>query len=50
LMRNVFYGLQPAVSAPTMTPFAVNATVIAVSFVAFLVAGTILFVRSERNR
>jgi ABC-2 type transport system permease protein len=50
LLRNVFYGLQPAVSAPTMTPFAVNATVIAVSFVAFLVAGTILFVRSERNR
>jgi hypothetical protein len=49
-MRNVVYGLQPGIPAPTMTPFVVNASVIALSFVAFLVAGTILFVRSERNR
>ena len=50
LMRNVIYGLQPGVAAPTMTPLPVNAAVIGVSFVAFLVAGTVLFVRSERNR
>lgn len=50
LVRNVIYGLQPGVHAPSMTPLAVNAAVIAVSFVAFLVAGTFLFVRSERNR
>jgi len=50
LMRNVVYGLQPGVPAPDMTPFPVNAAVIAGSFVVFLVAGTILFVRSERNR
>lgn len=50
LMRNVVYGLQPGVPAPTTTPFVVNAAVIAVSFVGFLVAGTVLFVRSERNR
>jgi ABC-2 type transport system permease protein len=50
LMRNVVYGLQPAVPAPDMTPFPVNAAVIAVSFLGFLVAGTFLFVRAERNR
>jgi ABC-2 type transport system permease protein len=50
LMRNVVYGLQPGVPAPEMTPLPVNAAVIAGSFVVFLVAGTILFVRSERNR
>jgi len=50
LMRNVVYGLQPGVPAPEMTPFPVNAAVIAGSFVVFLVVGTILFVRSERNR
>ncbi|HET9613838.1 MAG TPA: ABC transporter permease [Candidatus Limnocylindrales bacterium] len=50
LMRNVVYGLQPGVPAPTTTPLVVNAAVIAVSFVGFLVAGTVLFVRSERNR
>ena len=50
LMRNVVYGLQPGVPAPEMTPLPVNIAVIAGSFVVFLVAGTILFVRSERNR
>jgi hypothetical protein len=50
LMRNVVYGLQPGVAAPPMTPLALNVAVIALSFVAFLVAGTFLFVRSERNR
>jgi ABC-2 type transport system permease protein len=50
LTRNVAYGLQPGVPAPDMTPAPINLAVIAVSFVGFLVAGTILFVRAERNR
>jgi ABC-2 type transport system permease protein len=50
LMRNVVYGLQPGVPAPEMTPLPINLAVIGVSFVAFLVAGTVLFTRSERNR
>jgi len=50
LTRNVVYGLQPGVSSPTTTPLFVNAAVMAVSFVGFLVAGTFLFVRAERNR
>jgi len=48
--RNVVYGLQPGVPAPEMTPLPINAVVIAISFVGFLVAGTFLFVRAERNR
>jgi ABC-2 type transport system permease protein len=50
LMRNVVYGLQPGVTAPAMTPLPVNLAVIGVSFVAFLIVGTALFVRAERNR
>jgi ABC-2 type transport system permease protein len=50
LTRNVIYGLQPGVPAPEMTPLPVNVAVIGGSFVVFLVLGTILFVRAERNR
>jgi ABC-2 type transport system permease protein len=50
LTRNVVYGLQPDVPAPEMTPLPINAAVIAVSFLAFIAAGTLLFVRAERNR
>lgn len=50
LMRNVVYGLQPNVPAPEMTPLPVNLAVMAVSFVGFLLVGTVLFVRAERNR
>lgn len=50
LMRNVVYGLQPGVPAPEMTPLPINLAVMAVTFVGFLVAGTVLFVRAERNR
>jgi ABC-2 type transport system permease protein len=50
LMRNVVYGLQPGVPAPTTTPASINVAVMAASFLGFLVAGTILFVRAERNR
>jgi ABC-2 type transport system permease protein len=48
--RNVFYGTQAGLSAPTISAPALNATVIAVSFVAFIAIGTFLFVRAERNR
>ena len=48
--RNVFYGLQPGVPAPAMTPAPINAAVMAVLFIGFLAAGTVLFVRAERNR
>jgi ABC-2 type transport system permease protein len=50
LTRNVLYGLQPDVPAPAMTSLPVTVAVMGVLFVAFLVAGTVLFVRSERNR
>jgi ABC-2 type transport system permease protein len=50
LVRNIFYGLQPDLVAPTTSPAPLNATVIAGMFAVFVVAGTILFVRAERNR
>ena len=50
LMRNVIYGLQPDVTAPAVTPLAINVAVIAGSAVVFVIAGTAFFVRSERNR
>lgn len=50
LMRNVVYGLQPGVPAPDVTPVTVDLAVMAGAFVAFLVVGTALFVRAERNR
>jgi ABC-2 type transport system permease protein len=48
--RNVFYGTQPTLAAPEISPFELNATVMAASFLAFIVLGTLLFVRAERNR
>jgi ABC-2 type transport system permease protein len=50
LMRNVYYGTQPALPPPDMTPAPVNLLVIAISGVAFAVLGTRQFVRTERNR
>jgi len=50
LLRNFYYAAQPTAVAPEMAPAAVNAAVIAVSFVVFFVVGTALFVRAERNR
>ena len=50
LTRNVLYGLQPGVPAPHMTELPINAAAMAVSFLAFLALGTLLFVRAERNR
>lgn len=50
ITRNVFYGLQPGVPAPAISPIALNLAVIAISFVVFIAIGTFLFVRAERNR
>jgi ABC-2 type transport system permease protein len=50
LTRNLVYGLQPGVPAPALSPLAVNAAAMALLFVAFIAVGTVLFVRSERNR
>jgi ABC-2 type transport system permease protein len=50
LVRNVFYGLQPDQVAPEMWPIEVNLAVSGVMFVVFIVVGTAIFVRSERNR
>ena len=50
LTRNVVYGLQPGVPAPDMTPLPINVAVIGASFLAFIVVGTFLFTRAERNR
>ena len=49
-VRHVYYGTQPGLEAPELSPAPVVATVIAVSFIGFIVAGTALFVRAERNR
>lgn len=50
LTRNLMYGLQPGVPAPAATPAPVNLAVMVALFVVFMIAGTVLFVRSERNR
>ncbi len=50
LTRNIVYGLQPGVVAPATTSISINAAAMAVSFVAFIALGTVLFVRAERNR
>jgi len=50
LTRNVVYGLQPDVPAPDIAGLAVNAAALAGSFLVFIAAGTVLFVRAERNR
>jgi ABC-2 type transport system permease protein len=50
LIRNVYYGSQPGLLSPAVSSAPVNATVIGVSFLAFIFVGTALFVRSERNR
>jgi ABC-2 type transport system permease protein len=49
-VRHVYYGTQPEMVAPELSPVPVVATIILASFVAFIVVGTALFVRAERNR
>ena len=48
--RNVFYAGQPEHAKVVLQSPVSNLTIIAVAFGVFLVVGTFLFVRSERNR
>jgi len=50
LTRNVYYGTQSGLVAPAVSSVALNVGVIVPSFLAFVLVGTALFVRSERNR
>lgn len=50
LLRNVYYGFQPAGVRVEAASAAANLSVIGASFAVFIVVGTTLFVRSERNR
>jgi ABC-2 type transport system permease protein len=54
LMRGVFYGGSTTYGADydkvVLAPPVLNLTVLAVMFTGFLVVGTAMFVRSERNR
>ena len=50
LIRNVYYGTQTGLVAPATSPLALNVVVIGASLLGFIVIGTALFVRSERNR
>ena len=50
LVRGVFYAGEPDYSLVVLDPVAFNLLVCAAMFSAFLVVGTFLFVRRERNR
>ena len=50
LARNVFYAGKPEFARVVQYPFAVDVAVTAAIFVAFLVIGTVMFVRTDRNR
>lgn len=50
LLRNVFYAGQPEYRLVVLEQPLLNLVVIAAMFVVFLIAGTALFVRGERNR
>ena len=50
LMRNVYYGFHPEPVDVPIATLATNLTVIAGLFVVFIVIGTALFVRAEKNR
>jgi ABC-2 type transport system permease protein len=50
LLRGVFYSDQPEYSSVVVDSLALNLAVMAAMFAVFLVAGTWLFVRNERNR
>jgi hypothetical protein len=49
-VRHVYYATLPGLVAPELSPLLVLVPVVAVSFLGFIVVGTALFVRSERNR
>jgi ABC-2 type transport system permease protein len=50
LLRNVYYGFQPTGVRVEVSSAAANLSVIGATFAVFIVVGTTLFVRSERNR
>ena len=50
ITRNVFYMGKPEYSAVVQYPPALDVAVTAGIFIAFLVIGTIMFVRADRNR
>ena len=49
-VRNVYYGTQPGLVVPETASMPFNLAVIGATFAAFILAGTVLFVRAERNR
>jgi ABC-2 type transport system permease protein len=50
LLRGAFYAGRPEAAATVLDPAPLDLAVMAAMFLAFLVIGTALFVRSERNR
>ncbi len=50
LVRNVYYATQSGSGAPELSPLSVFVPVLVLSFLGFIVVGTALFVRAERNR
>ena len=50
LMRNAYYAIHPETVEVALEPAGANLAIIGGLFVAFLVVGTALFVRAERNR
>ena len=50
LLRDVYYGMLPEAVPVALDPAPVNLAVIGAMFVGFMLVGTTLFVRSERNR
>ncbi len=50
LARNVFYMGKPEYAAVVQYPLALDLVVTAAMFVGFLIVGTIMFVRTDRNR
>lgn len=50
LVRDVYYGFHPEAVPMALEPTAINLAIMAAMFLGFMVVGTALFVRSERNR
>jgi ABC-2 type transport system permease protein len=50
LARNAYYGVHPEAVDIPLTTVGTNLGIIGVLFVVFIVVGTWLFVRAERNR
>jgi ABC-2 type transport system permease protein len=50
LVRGSYYAFQPGAGVPPLSPVSIVVPVLAATFLAFIVVGTALFVRAERNR